>query len=400
MKLNRYLRADNQFSQRLATETFGIVVNNINKGIISDVFNNIGSVKPLYVSDSFALVHKSMLKDGNFEFTNLKQAVLNPIFPTASEDYNSSEFAFVVKHSDTFIHIKGIFSPWDINTKPQVDWYQPSENGFEPVFEDDIPVVEVVEDAIDNSGVIEQNNAQYQEDVKYIDEMKKVQTELQLLEKPQTLSVKPSNRKHLTDVSNKEDVYFDKELLTVEESNMFISALESELLPRQITESGDMVFNPKGGVLVYTLLKQLNLSDFNLEDYLNKPDYLDYYQFTLGILLLEGKDVQIDKSALLYHVLTRGLAPEGGNLIYPLSKGQLDGLRDVITVAEIELAFKESIENKYTSDVSALACALQESASRGIANSNPNRFLNLTSKVNRTEFIKAISKVDKENQEG
>lgn len=399
MKLNRYLRADNQFSQRLATETFGIVVNNINKGIISDVFNNIGSVKPLYVSDSFALVHKSMLKDGNFEFTNLKQAVLNPIFPTASEDYNSSEFAFVVKHSDTFIHIKGIFSPWDINTKPQVDWYQPSEDGFKPVFEDDIPVIEVVEGAIDNSGVIEQNNAQYQEDVKYIDEMKKVQTELKLLEKPQTLSIKPSNRKHLTDVSNKEDVYFDKELLTVEESDMFISALESELLPRQITESGDMVFNPKGGVLIYTLLKQLDLKSIDTESYLNKPDYLDYYQLTLGILLMEGKSVQIDKSALLFHVLTRGLSPEGGNLIYPLSNGHLDGLRDTIYIDEIESAFKESIEKGYTSDVSAIACALQESASRGIADSSPNKFLNLSSKVNRVEFVKTLNQVKKASQE-
>ena len=399
MKLNRCLSADNQFSQRLANEKFGIVVNNINKGIISDVFNNIGSVKPLYVSDSFALVHKSMLKDGNFEFTNLKQAVLNPIFPTASEDYNSSEFAFVVKHSDTFIHIKGIFSPWAINTKPQVDWYLPSEDGFKPIFEDDIPVIEVVEGAIDNSGVIEQNNAQYQEDVKYIDEMKKVQTELQLLEKPQTLSVKPSNRKHLTDVSNKEDVYFDKELLTVEESDMFISALESELLPRQITESGDMVFNPKGGVLVYTLLKQLDLKSIDTESYLNKPDYLDYYQLTLGILLMEAKRVQIGKSALLFHVLIQVLLSEGENLVYPLSDGKLKDVRDTIYIDEIELAFRESIEKGYASDVSAIACALQESGSRGIAGSSPNKFLNLSSKVNRVEFVKALNQVKKASQE-
>jgi len=343
-------------------------------------------------------VHNSMLKDGNFEFTNLKQAVLNPIFPTASEDYNSSEFAFVVKHSNTFIHIKGIFSPWDINTKPQVDWYLPSEDGFKPVFEDDIPVIEVVEGAIDNSSVIEQNNAQYQEDVKYIDEMKKVQTELQLLEKPQTLSVKPSNRKHLTDVSNKEDVYFDKELLTVEESNMFISAFDSELLPRQITESGDMVFNPKGGVLVYTLLKQLDLKNIDTESYLNKPDYLDYYQLTLGILLMEAKRVQIGKSALLFHVLIQVLLSEGENLVYPLSDGKLKDVRDTIYIDEIELAFRESIEKGYASDVSAIACALQESGSRGIAGSSPNKFLNLSSKVSRVEFVKALNQVKKASQ--
>ena len=229
--------------------------------------------------------------------------------------------------------------------------------------------------------------------------MKKVQTELELLEKPQTLSVKPSNRKHLTDVSNKEDVYFDKELLTVEESDMFISALESELLPRQITESGDMVFNPKGGVLVYTLLKQLDLKSIDTESYLNKPDYLDYYQLTLGILLMEAKRVQIGKSALLFHVLIQVLLSEGENLVYPLSDGKLKDVRDIIYIDEIELAFKESIEKGYASDVSAIACALQESASRGIAGSSPNKFLNLSSKVNRVEFVKVLNQVKKASQE-
>ena len=128
-----------------------------------------------------------------------------------------------------------------------------------------------------------------------------------------TSAVAQEKRKHLDFVTDASDVYVDKELYDKDVVDLVTKVVSQGFIPYQYQKSGDMVLNPKGGVLVSDL-GAFGVS--GLENYTDK--YVSVISAVLLGLLLQGKDkYEYNWGAVAMVALTRGL---DNNVLYPFVK--------------------------------------------------------------------------------
>lgn len=206
-----------------------------------------------------------------------------------------------------------------------------------------------------------------------------------------TSAVAQEKRKHLDFVTDASDVYVDKELYDKDVVALVTKVVSQGFIPYQYQKSGDMVLNPKGGVLVSDL-GAFGVS--GLENYTDK--YVSVISAVLLGLLLQGKDkYEYNWGAVAMVALTRGL---DNNVLYPFVKKDTYEVGDFSKVCSCssEVLYKEfrnTLEGVPLRSVEVLGLVISTIIDADLFETSKLGFPSLRDMVSRVELARLIEGV-------
>lgn len=206
-----------------------------------------------------------------------------------------------------------------------------------------------------------------------------------------TSAVAQEKRKHLDFVTDASDVYVDKELYDKDVVDLVTKVVSQGFIPYQYQKSGDMVLNPKGGVLVSDL-GAFGVS--GLENYTDK--YVSVISAVLLGLLLQGKDkYEYNWGAVAMVALTRGL---DSNVLYPFVKKATYEVGDFSKVCSCssEVLYKEfrnTLEGVPLRSVEVLGLVISTIIDADLFETSKLGFPSLRDMVSRVELARLIEGV-------
>lgn len=206
-----------------------------------------------------------------------------------------------------------------------------------------------------------------------------------------TSAVTQEKRKHLDFVTDASDVYVDKELYDKDVVDLVTKVVSQGFIPYQYQKSGDMVLNPKGGVLVSDL-GAFGVS--GLENYTDK--YVSVISAVLLGLLLQGKDkYEYNWGAVAMVALTRGL---DNNVLYPFVKKDTYEVGDFSKVCSCssEVLYKEfrnTVEGVPLRGVEVLGLVISTIIDADLFETSKLGFPSLRDMVSRVELARLIEGV-------
>ena len=206
-----------------------------------------------------------------------------------------------------------------------------------------------------------------------------------------TSAVTQEKRKHLDFVTDASDVYVDKELYDKDVVDLVTKVVSQGFIPYQYQKSGDMVLNPKGGVLVSDL-GAFGVS--GLENYTDK--YVSVISAVLLGLLLQGKDkYEYNWGAVAMVALTRGL---DNNVLYPFVKKDTYEVGDFSKVCSCssEVLYKEfrnTLEGVPLRSVEVLGLVISTIIDADLFETSKLGFPSLRDMVSRVELARLIEGV-------
>lgn len=206
-----------------------------------------------------------------------------------------------------------------------------------------------------------------------------------------TSAVAQEKRKHLDFVTDASDVYVDKELYDKDVVDLVTKVVSQGFIPYQYQKSGDMVLNPKGGVLVSDL-GAFGVS--GLENYTDK--YVSVISAVLLSLLLQGKDkYEYNWGAVAMVALTRGL---DNNVLYPFVKKDTYEVGDFSKVCSCssEVLYKEfrnTLEGVPLRSVEVLGLVISTIIDADLFETSKLGFPSLRDMVSRVELARLIEGV-------
>lgn len=206
-----------------------------------------------------------------------------------------------------------------------------------------------------------------------------------------TSAVAQEKRKHLDFVTDASDVYVDKELYDKDVVDLVTKVVSQGFIPYQYQKSGDMVLNPKGGVLVSDL-GAFGVS--GLENYTDK--YVSVISAVLLGLLLQGKDkYEYNWGAVAMVALTRGL---DNNVLYPFVKKDTYEVGDFSKVCSCssEVLYKEfrnTLEGVPLRSVEVLGLVISTIIDADLFETSKLGFPSLRDMVSRVELARLIEGV-------
>lgn len=203
-----------------------------------------------------------------------------------------------------------------------------------------------------------------------------------------TSAVAQEKRKHLDFVTDASDVYVDKELYDKDVVDLVTKVVSQGFIPYQYQKSGDMVLNPKGGVLVSDL-GAFGVS--GLENYTDK--YVSVISAVLLGLLLQGKDkYEYNWGAVAMVALTRGL---DNNVLYPFVKKdtyEVDDFSKVCSCSSEVLyrEFRNTLEGVPLRSVEVLGLVISTIIDADLFETSKLGFPSLRDMVSRVELARLI----------
>ena len=206
-----------------------------------------------------------------------------------------------------------------------------------------------------------------------------------------TSAVVREKRKHLDFVTDASDVYVDKELYDKDVVDSVTNVVSQGFLPYQYQKSGDMVLNPKGGVLVSDL-GAFGIS--GLENYTDK--YVSVISAVLLGLLLQGKEkYEYNWGAVAMVALTRGL---DNNVLYPFVKKEAYEVGDFSKVCNcsnegLYREFRPTLEGAPVSSVEILGLVISTIIDGDLFKTSKLGFPSLRDMVSRIELARLIEGV-------
>lgn len=206
-----------------------------------------------------------------------------------------------------------------------------------------------------------------------------------------TSAVAQEKRKHLDFVTDASDVYVDKELYDKDVVDLVTKVVSQGFIPYQYQKSGDMVLNPKGGVLVSDL-GAFGVS--GLENYTDK--YVSVISAVLLGLLLQGKDkYEYNWGVVAMVALTRGL---DNNVLYPFVKKDTYEVGDFSKVCSCssEVLYKEfrnTLEGVPLRSVEVLGLVISTIIDADLFETSKLGFPSLRDMVSRVELARLIEGV-------
>lgn len=206
-----------------------------------------------------------------------------------------------------------------------------------------------------------------------------------------TSAVAQEKRKHLDFVTDASDVYVDKELYDKDVVDLVTKVVSQGFIPYQYQKSGDMVLNPKGGVLVSDL-GAFGVS--GLENYTDK--YVSVISAVLLGLLLQGKDkYEYNWGAVAMVALTRGL---DNNVLYPFVKKDTYEVGDFSKVCScssevLYREFRHTLEGVPVSSVEILGLVISTIIDGDLFETSKLGFPSLRDMVSRIELARLIEGV-------
>ena len=206
-----------------------------------------------------------------------------------------------------------------------------------------------------------------------------------------TSAVVREKRKHLDFVTDASDVYVDKELYDKDVVDSVTNVVSQGFLPYQYQKSGDMVLNPKGGVLVCDL-GAFGVS--GLENYTDK--YVSVISAVLLGLLLQGKEkYEYNWGAVAMVALTRGL---DNNVLYPFVKKDAYEVGDFSKVCScssevLYREFRHTLEGAPVSSVEILGLVISTIIDGDLFETSKLGFPSLRDMVSRIELARLIEGV-------
>ena len=206
-----------------------------------------------------------------------------------------------------------------------------------------------------------------------------------------TSAVVREKRKHLDFVTDASDVYVDKELYDRDVVDSVTNVVSQGFLPYQYQKSGDMVLNPKGGVLVCDL-GAFGVS--GLENYTDK--YVSVISAVLLGLLLQGKEkYEYNWGAVAMVALTRGL---DNNVLYPFVKKEAYEVGDFSKVCScssevLYREFRHTLEGAPVSSVEILGLVISTIIDGDLFETSKLGFPSLRDMVSRIELARIIEGV-------
>lgn len=206
-----------------------------------------------------------------------------------------------------------------------------------------------------------------------------------------TSAVAQEKRKHLDFVTDASDVYVDKELYDKDVVDLVTKVVSQGFIPYQYQKSGDMVLNPKGGVLVSDL-GAFGVS--GLENYTDK--YVSVISAVLLGLLLQSKDkYEYNWGAVAMVALTRGL---DSNVLYPFVKKATYEVGDFSKVCSCssEVLYKEfrnTLEGVPLRSVEVLGLVISTIIDADLFETSKLGFPSLRDMVSRVELARLIEGV-------
>lgn len=206
-----------------------------------------------------------------------------------------------------------------------------------------------------------------------------------------TSAVAQEKRKHLDFVTDASDVYVDKELYDKDVVDLVTKVVSQGFIPYQYQKSGDMVLNPKGGVLVSDL-GAFGVS--GLENYTDK--YVSVISAVLLGLLLQGKDkYEYNWGAVAMVALTRGL---DNNVLYPFVKKdtyEVDDFSKVCSCSSEVLyrEFRNTLEGVPLRSVEVLGLVISTIIDADLFETSKLGFPSLRDMVSRVELARLIEGV-------
>lgn len=206
-----------------------------------------------------------------------------------------------------------------------------------------------------------------------------------------TSAVAQEKRKHLDFVTDASDVYVDKELYDKDVVDLVTKVVSQGFIPYQYQKSGDMVLNPKGGVLVSDL-GAFGVS--GLENYTDK--YVSVISAVLLGLLLQGKDkYEYNWGAVAMVALTRGL---DNNVLYPFVKKDTYEVGDFSKVCScssevLYREFRHTLEGAPVSSVEILGLVISTIIDGDLFETSKLGFPSLRDMVSRIELARLIEGV-------
>lgn len=206
-----------------------------------------------------------------------------------------------------------------------------------------------------------------------------------------TSAVAQEKRKHLDFVTDASDVYVDKELYDKDVVDLVTKVVSQGFIPYQYQKSGDMVLNPKGGVLVSDL-GAFGVS--GLENYTDK--YVSVISAVLLGLLLQGKDkYEYNWGAVAMVALTRGL---DNNVLYPFVKKDTYEVGDFSKVCScsnevLYREFRNTLEGVPLRSVEVLGLVISTIIDADLFETSKLGFPSLRDMVSRVELARLIEGV-------
>lgn len=206
-----------------------------------------------------------------------------------------------------------------------------------------------------------------------------------------TSTVAQEKRKHLDFVTDASDVYVDKELYDKDVVDLVTKVVSQGFIPYQYQKSGDMVLNPKGGVLVSDL-GAFGIS--GLENYTDK--YVSVISAVLLGLLLQGKDkYEYNWGAVAMVALTRGL---DNNVLYPFVKKDTYEVGDFSKVCScsnevLYREFRNTLEGVPLRSVEVLGLVISTIIDADLFETSKLGFPSLRDMVSRVELARLIEGV-------
>lgn len=206
-----------------------------------------------------------------------------------------------------------------------------------------------------------------------------------------TSAVTQEKRKHLDFVTDASDVYVDKELYDKDVVDLVTKVVSQGFIPYQYQKSGDMVLNPKGGVLVSDL-GAFGVS--GLENYTDK--YVSVISAVLLGLLLQGKDkYEYNWGAVAMVALTRGL---DNNVLYPFVKKDTYEVGDFSKVCScsnevLYREFRNTLEGVPLRSVEVLGLVISTIIDADLFETSKLGFPSLRDMVSRVELARLIEGV-------
>ena len=203
-----------------------------------------------------------------------------------------------------------------------------------------------------------------------------------------TSAVAQEKRKHLDFVTDASDVYVDKELYDKDVVDLVTKVVSQGFIPYQYQKSGDMVLNPKGGVLVSDL-GAFGVS--GLENYTDK--YVSVISAVLLGLLLQGKDkYEYNWGAVAMVALTRGL---DNNVLYPFVKKDTYEVDDFSKVCScnsevLYREFRNTLEGVPLRSVEVLGLVISTIIDADLFETSKLGFPSLRDMVSRVELARLI----------
>lgn len=204
-------------------------------------------------------------------------------------------------------------------------------------------------------------------------------------------AVAQEKRKHLDFVTDASDVYVDKELYDKDVVDLVTKVVSQGFIPYQYQKSGDMLLNPKGGVLVSDL-GAFGVS--GLENYTDK--YVSVISAVLLGLLLQGKDkYEYNWGAVAMVALTRGL---DNNVLYPFVKKDTYEVGDFSKVCScsnevLYREFRNTLEGVPLRSVEVLGLVISTIIDADLFETSKLGFPSLRDMVSRVELARLIEGV-------